>query len=176
MRWQARIRQSASWKRQPAGRDEPCVIDASRDFAGFLRVARAAFRGDGILIESDLAAGGRFRARLNEVEHILLNLLRNSADAYRRSGVSENRIVHLGAREADGSTILEVSDRAGGVPLDFVSHLFYPSFSHSDSTGLGLYLSRSLALANDGSLQYEPPGGSIFRLMLPAAEEEGERP
>jgi signal transduction histidine kinase len=162
-----------------AGRDEPRIIDASRDLAGFIRMARAAFRGDGVLIESDLAAGGRFRARLNEVEHILLNLLRNSADAYRRSQVIGNRTVHLGARQADNATILEVSDSAGGIPLDSVHRLFYPSFSHSENTGLGLYLSRSLALANDGSLQYEPTGeGSIFRLTLPAAEgeEEGERP
>ena len=61
-------------------------------------------------------------------------------------------------------------DNAGGVPSSLVPGLFTPSFLGESGTGLGLYLSRSLARENGGALEHSPvQGGSIFRLTFPAA-------
>ncbi|MGA2975741.1 MAG: ATP-binding protein [Spirochaetia bacterium] len=155
------------------GREAPRRIVADQDLARAISRLRTGFRGQGIMIESDLAAGTAFRARPGDVDQVLLNLVRNAAEAYRTRGSEEKRVVRISAgREAD-SAVIEVRDMAGGVPDDQEHRLFTPSFSGSGSTGLGLYLSRNLASANGGSLEYQPlDGGSVFRLVFPA--EEGE--
>lgn len=155
------------------GREEPRIIDAARDLAGFFRMVRAAYRGDGILIEADLAPGIRFRCRRDEVEQVLLNLVRNAAEIYRASPPDGEWVISVAARRQEEMAVLEVKDRAGGVPADAAHRLFTTSFTRTGGTGLGLSISRSLALQNEGSLEYEPvEGGSIFRLAFPIADEE----
>jgi C4-dicarboxylate-specific signal transduction histidine kinase len=151
------------------GREEPRNIDASRDLEGLIRLAGAAFRARGIVIESDLQQGVVFRARRNEVEQVLLNLVRNAAGAY---GEKEGtHVIRFHARRDGGMSMLEVHDHAGGVPSESLHLLFSEGFSSTGGTGLGLYLSKTLALANDGILEYEPTAdGSIFRLTFVAAE------
>jgi signal transduction histidine kinase len=156
------------------GREQPQAIDAGRDLVPFIRMVRAAFRGEGILVETDIQQGTLFTARRREVEQVLLNLIRNSVSAYRRGATREARTVRLQARQDGGKVVLEVRDHAGGVSAEALHRLFSPSFSSTGSTGLGLYLSRSLALANDGTLDFEPTAdGSIFRLSFAAAPGPG---
>jgi signal transduction histidine kinase len=152
-----------------AGREEPRLIDAARDLGDFIRMARAAFRAQGIVIESELPPGVVFHARRNEVEQMLLNLVGNAAGAY---GESEGtHVIHLRARREAGMSTLEVRDHAGGVSPESLNRLFSTGCSSTGDTGLGLYLSKSLAMANDGMLEYEPTAdGSVFRLVFAAAE------
>ncbi len=156
------------------GREKPCRIDTARDLAGLVQTARAALRGEGILIEADFSSGVGLHARRLDVEQILLNLIENAAEGCRRLGRDGTSTIVLRARLAGDVAVLEVQDAAGGVPQEQRHRLFQPSFSGTGSTGLGLYLSRSLAQANGGSLDYQPAeGGSVFRLSLPAEGEEG---
>jgi signal transduction histidine kinase len=82
---------------------------------------------------------------------------------------------------SDGDHVLvRVSDSGPGVDATFVPHLF-DRFTRSEDarggaqtgTGLGLYIARSLLLANGGDITYEtsPGGGATFCLHLPQAEE-----
>ncbi|MFI5840074.1 ATP-binding protein [Catenuloplanes sp. NPDC051500] len=85
------------------------------------------------------------------------------------------------ARAVGGSVEIEVSDSGEGVPEDFVPHLF-DRFARASSgvaptkkgTGLGLYIVRQLALANDGVVEYRPhrPSGASFVLTLPTVKAE----
>jgi signal transduction histidine kinase len=155
-----------------AGRQEPRLIDASRDFGELIRMTRAAFRARGILLESDLQPGVVFRARRNEVEQMLLNLFCNAASAYGEQ--EDTHSIHLSVRRNAGMSMLEVRDHAGGVSPESLHRLFSGGFSSSGGTGLGLYLSKNLAEANDGMLEYEPTAdGSIFRLTFVLVEEGG---
>ncbi|MFT5221810.1 MAG: PAS domain S-box-containing protein [Glaciecola sp.] len=69
-----------------------------------------------------------------------------------------------------------VQDGGTGVPPAFVPKLFEPfsqasrgNLREAKGTGLGLYISQSLAMAMDGSLDYEPgdPVGSRFIFGMP---------
>ena len=157
------------------GREVSCAVDAARDLPPFIRMVRATLRGEGIVVETDLDPDVLFRARKSEVEQILLNLVRNAAEAYRGRPAGGRRVVTVSARRVGDSAVLEVTDSAGGVPPDAELKLFSSAFSESGSTGLGLYLSKSLALANAGSLEYQPAqGGSIFRLAFAAEDGDEE--
>jgi signal transduction histidine kinase len=152
------------------GREESRSIDAAKNLANFLRTVKAAFRGEGIVIQTQLAEGIRFRARVSELEQMLLNLVRNSVDACRQRE-DGGKVITITARQEQGLAVFDVEDEAGGLSADAQENLFLPSASESGSTGLGLYLTRSLAAQNDGSLEYVPTAaGSIFRLVFPVDE------
>ena len=155
------------------GRERARPIDASRDFARFLRLARASCRGEGFLLTVELQAGVRFLARRNEVEQALLNLLRNAMECYSRRGNDGGSVIHLRAFSVEGHAVIEVRDQAGGVAPHAAHRLFSLAFSGMESTGIGLYLSRSLVSRNGGTLEHLPiEGGSCFRLVFPVAGDE----
>jgi signal transduction histidine kinase len=154
------------------GREKPRLIDAERDLAQFLRLVRAGYRGEGILMTVDMPPGIRFTARKSEVEQILHNLVRNAVESLRCKGIAEQKLVEISARRGGGLAVLEVKDNAGGIDPAAARRLFAPRFSRTGGTGLGLYLSRSLAEQNGGTLEYAPAqGGSLFALSFPKAQE-----
>jgi signal transduction histidine kinase len=157
------------------GGEEACTLDAARDLTGPLRRAGAALRAEGIILEMDLGAEVTFRARRLDVEQIILNLIHNAAESYRTRPSEENRTIEILGKTEDECAVIEVRDSAGGVDEIVRHRLFAPSLSGSRGSGLGLYLSRNLALSNGGSLEYQPlEGGSAFILALPAAIEPDE--
>jgi C4-dicarboxylate-specific signal transduction histidine kinase len=153
------------------GAEAPCTMEAARDLSVPIRRAGAALRGDGIVIQMEFDGGVAFRARRFDVEQIILNLIHNSAESYRKRPGEDLRLITVSATTEEEWAIIEVRDSAGGVEESARQRLFTPAVSTSGSTGLGLYMSRNLALANGGSLEYLPlEGGSAFRLSLAAAE------
>jgi len=146
-------------------------MEAARDLTLPIRRAGAALRGEGIIVQTLFDPGVMFRARRFDVEQIILNLIHNSAESYRRRPGEENGLITVRARTEEEWAVIEVCDSAGGVEDGLRHRLFTPAASSNGSTGLGLYMSRNLALANGGSLDFQPlEGGSEFRLSLPAVD------
>ena len=78
---------------------------------------------------------------------IVDNLLRNARDA--------SNEVRIEIRTAKDRAELRVIDRGAGVPADKARELFEPFFTtKGEGTGLGLFISRSLATALRGTLEY----------------------
>ncbi len=97
---------------------------------------------------------------------ILENLVTNSAQAIPSGG-----IVRLRALHSNGHWQFEVHDNGPGLPPEIQARLFTPSLSgRPGGSGLGLALSRQLALHLGGSLQLREsiPGHTCFLLSLPA--------
>ncbi len=111
------------------------------------------------------------------VEQVLLNLLRNGADA--ASQVVDGK-VQLEARRLEEAIVIKVSDNGAGVPEEIREKIFDPFFTTKlSSGGLGLGLSISGRIAEDigGSLSVATNdfGGATFTLSLPAAREARPR-
>ena len=72
---------------------------------------------------------------------------------------------------------IDVLDEGPGIPEQARKNLFHPFFTTSShGTGLGLYIARELARANQGDLLYmRRANGSCFRLTLPKAESNPAR-
>jgi signal transduction histidine kinase len=109
-------------------------------------------------------------ANRGELSEMLVNCLEN-AFAY---GLPP---IEIRATRAKGRVHLRIQDSGPGVPADFVPRLFDrftrgPQVErYAEGSGLGLWIVRSLAEANGGSVHYEPGdrGGACFRLDLPLA-------
>jgi nitrogen fixation/metabolism regulation signal transduction histidine kinase len=102
----------------------------------------------------------------DQLEQVLINLLRNAADASLTTGGS----VKIGWRP-DGS-MLEIFIKDEGPGLSSTANLFVPFFTTKPGgSGIGLVLSRQIAEGHGGALMLEnrkDGPGCVARLRLPA--------
>lgn len=126
-----------------------------------------------LLVDADLPAEhvlGWWDAR--RVEQIFNNLIGNAMKYSPEGGNVQVRVRH---HAEAGEVVVTVQDGGMGIPPEALEHLFERFYRagnvHSISgTGLGLYISKQLAVAHGGDVWAESPGpgkGSTFSLRLP---------
>ncbi len=130
--------------------------------AGQLSAGEFGRRGLGLRSEAPprLAVTGD-RALLLQA---LFNLLRNAAEATAGGDVA----MRAGRRR--GRVLIEVADKGRGVPEEDLERIFDPFISSKpDGMGVGLFLTRKIIEAHDGTISAErrPGGGMLFRIDLP---------
>jgi C4-dicarboxylate-specific signal transduction histidine kinase len=105
-----------------------------------------------------------------QVEHVLLNLIRNAREALVQAGRHDGRIVIEAAQAGPGRVMLSVTDNGPGLDPDLVGQPITPFTStKSDGLGLGLALSRSIVEAHGGTFEVENRAtGLRVSLTLPA--------
>jgi two-component system sensor histidine kinase KdpD len=104
----------------------------------------------------------------------LVNLIENAAK-YSAPGTP----IEIGVHREGAQLVISVSDRGAGVESADQERIFQPFYraagvaSAAHGVGLGLAISRGLATAQGGDVKYvaRPGGGSVFSLLLPAADE-----
>jgi signal transduction histidine kinase len=105
------------------------------------------------------------RADADQLEQLLINLVRNAADA----ALETKGGVALGWKRGPRQLEIWVADDGPGLPT--TGNLFVPFFTTKPGgTGIGLVLSRQIAEAHGGHLSLENRRGhhgSIARLRLP---------
>ncbi|MEP6863807.1 MAG: ATP-binding protein [Deltaproteobacteria bacterium] len=123
-------------------------------------------RFDVVELVEDLRVTERVRCSGPLIEQILINLLDNAAFAAGSGGT-----VFVSARTTGAVFQLDVSDSGPGVPADLGERIFDPFFTTKppgQGTGLGLSVSRRIALNHGGDLRIVRDGErSLFRLELP---------
>ncbi|HEV2388845.1 MAG TPA: ATP-binding protein [Candidatus Acidoferrales bacterium] len=112
------------------------------------------------------------RADAGQLEQLLINLVRNAADASLETGGG----VQMGWR-SNGESI-EVFVRDEGPGLSNPANVFIPFFTTKPGgSGIGLVLSREIAEAHGGSLVLEnrvPGPGAEARLRLPLSNSQAQ--
>jgi PAS domain S-box-containing protein len=123
----------------------------------------------------------RAQADAQQVQQILLNLLKNALQA-----TPEDRELRLRVevRGHGDQLVVRVTDSGPGIDAEMQQRIFDPFFSTKDEgSGLGLSVSYAIAQAHGGDLRVESEigAGSTFTLALPidqvavvAEEETGE--
>ncbi|HZI13674.1 MAG TPA: ATP-binding protein [Myxococcus sp.] len=122
-----------------------------------------------VRVEGDASAW----APPQRLRQVLLNLVKNAAEAAGRGGTVALRIEPA----PDGGASVAVSDSGPGVKPEDRARLFEPFFTtKSSGTGLGLAVSRAIAEAHGGRIDADtgPLGGARFTLRLPPASPARE--
>lgn len=104
----------------------------------------------------------------NEFKHILLNLINNSKDAFIVNKIKEREIIVKAYVNGD-IKVLEISDNAGGIPIEIIDDIFKANFTTKGNggTGIGLYMSSLIAQKYHCELSVENiEKGAQFKLII----------
>lgn len=146
--------------RLPAPRMQPLDVPA-----WIRRVAALETR---MKVEIEPGPAMEIRADGDQLEQLLINLIRNAVDA----ATELNRSGHVKVGWAEFPASLEVWVQDDGPGLSDSANLFVPFFTTKPTgTGIGLALCRQIAEAHGGSLTLEnrkDRPGCVARLRLPA--------
>ncbi len=103
------------------------------------------------------------------VQQLLINVVSNAIDAM--SGEkSETRNLTIVTSTAAGSVSIEVQDTGAGISAEHLEQIFDPFYTtKARGLGIGLAISRSIAVSHGGSIQASrnKPTGTIITLQLP---------
>jgi PAS domain S-box-containing protein len=114
-----------------------------------------------------------------QVKRVMLNLLRNAAQAMEPGGVLTLTIgeqEYVGAEASDGpgtQLVVEVSNTGSYIPPEHIDKIFNPFFSTKETgTGIGLAIVHKIVENHGGTIGVESntESGTVFRFTLPAAE------
>jgi len=129
-------------------------------------VGRAVSFETRLAVEVQSGADMTVQGDPDQLEQVLINLLRNAADA----SLTTNGSVRIGWRR-DGA-MLEIWIKDDGPGLSSTANLFVPFFTTKPGgSGIGLVLSRQIAEGHGGGLILENRSdgpGCVARLRLPA--------
>ncbi len=106
----------------------------------------------------------------NELEQVVINLLKNAVDAHKESLVRTPKI-GICCYDDETYAYLEICDNAGGIDETIIENIFDPYFTTKSSlngTGIGLYMSKIIIEEHcKGSLDVaNKEGGACFTIRL----------
>ncbi len=142
-----------------------------------LERTRPALEARGIAVRFDSTDSAQVRFDSDAVEQILNNLISN-VEKYAADG----GYLGINLRREDETTVLTVEDRGPGIPQGEFERVFQPFYRLSNKvsdgvtgTGIGLSLSRELALLHGGCLHIvRGDGGAVFEVQLHTPAGSGE--
>jgi PAS domain S-box-containing protein len=115
-----------------------------------------------------------------EIEQVVLNLLRNAAQAMAEcENDSTSARIELRLYRRDGMAVIEVEDNGPGMDSEKLKRVFEPFFTTKEvgsGTGLGLSVSYFIITNNHGGTleaSSQPGRGTLFTIRLPLTFESG---
>jgi len=131
-----------------------------------LSIIEVSMKTNNIILELKLNSTKTLNIYENEVNQVLLNILKNAEDVLIERDIANPKITI----ESKGMELF-ISDNAGGIPVDIIDSIFEPYFStktQNSGTGLGLYMSKIIIDEHcDGELSVKNnDDGAVFKIKL----------
>jgi signal transduction histidine kinase len=106
-----------------------------------------------------------------QVEHVLLNLIRNAIEAIAETDAKSGTITVKTQVDAAQTVRVTIRDTGPGLDAESVEQVFEPFYTTKrDGLGMGLRISRSIVESHGGRVWAEPSAeGGIFHVTLPIA-------
>ncbi|MCF6371353.1 sensor histidine kinase [Rhizobium halophilum] len=151
---------------------EPTPFDFGAAVAEVSSLIMGELTRENVMLVTDFALGlPSATGNRVQIQQIVMNLARNAVEAMRSS--SRRRVLSVSTGLCEGMLSLRVGDNGPGFDPRDAEHIFSPLFTTKTSgMGLGLSISRKIAIAHGGFLKAEPndEGGALFHLLLPVRQ------
>ncbi len=158
-------------------KEEINLLNALRETLRFIRTDMPTYITIAIDIPEDLT----IFADKQKIQHVFLNLLRNSVDAIPDEGV-EGKIMITARKDKEGEAVrIRFSDTGLGIPEEIIDKIFDPFFTTKDigrGTGLGLYITHEIVKQHGGTIDVKsgPGAGTTFVITLPLkGDDDGKK-
>ena len=141
-----------------------------------LKLVEHSLKIKNINVEVNHRSGYEYKTFENEIVQVIINLLKNSQDAFLEHNITD-KYIKITTDIKDESAIICVEDNAKGVDKSVIDTLFLPYISTKEKkngTGLGLYMSKTIVEQHcKGSLSFvNTKDGVKFTIVIPF---EGQR-
>ena len=105
---------------------------------------------------------------MNEFEQVIINLIKNSKDAFEKDKTIKDKIIKISAKQEQNFITIDIEDNAGGIKNEILDKIFEPYFTtKKGGTGIGLYISKMLIDEMKGSIEVSTNGGKTkFTIKL----------
>jgi two-component system NtrC family sensor kinase len=164
------------FSRPKAGDKSLVDVNAAIDRTLFVLKHHTRFKKLQVKTDLDRTLGAVVYANEEQLVQVFMALLINAMDAMQERGT-----VALRTRlDDDGRSVLaEVVDQGEGIRRADIPKLFEPFFTTKApgrGTGLGLSICYAIVAEHGGRIEVDstPGEGSVFRILLPRANENGE--
>lgn len=162
---------------RPKASDKSLVdVNAAIDRTLFVLKHHTRFKKLQVRTELDRSLGAVVHANEEQLVQVFMALLINAMDAMHERGT-----VVLRTRPSDdgASVLAEVVDQGEGIRRSDIPKLFEPFFTTKApgrGTGLGLSICYAIVAEHGGRIEVDstPGEGSVFRIVLPRATENGD--
>jgi len=151
----------------------PIALDVEELFADVLRLTSAEARQYDVEVSAQDAHGlPQVLADQVQIQQVLLNLVRNAAEAMAMAQTRKRRVQLSAGLGAARMIEIVVRDTGPGLSALATEKVFEPFYTtKAEGMGIGLALSRSIVDAHGGRLWADASAsGAVFRLTLPIAE------
>lgn len=114
-------------------------------------------------------------ARPNEIQQMLVNLVKNAVESFESAPLERARVVTVRAWLEHPHIVIRVSDSGQGIPSHQVEQVFDPFFTTKDvgkGTGLGLHIVYRIVVKNRGTISVDSVEGTgtTFTMRFPAQD------
>lgn len=162
---------------RPKATDKVLVdVNAAIDRTLFVLKHHTRFKKLQVKTDLDRALGAVVHANEEQLVQVFMALLINAMDAMHERGT-----VELRTRPGDdgASVVAEIVDQGEGIRRADIPKLFEPFFTTKApgrGTGLGLSICYAIVAEHGGRIEVDstPGEGSVFRILLPRANETGD--
>jgi signal transduction histidine kinase len=154
------------------GRSDTAPVAVSRIVQEAAALCHAELDKHGVELQSRLARDlPPVKADALQIEQVIVNLVRNAAEALTEAGRYDGKVVIEAGRNPAGLVEVRVRDNGPGFDLDLAERTVTPfTTTKADGLGLGLSLARSIVEAHGGRLSIESgASGAVVSFTLPAA-------
>ena len=162
---------------RPKATDKAMVdVNAVIERTVFILKHHSRFKKLTVRLDLDRSLGAVVHANEEQLVQVFMSLLINAMDAMREQGAVELRTKW----GDDATTVLaEVVDHGEGIRRADLSKIFEPFFTTKApgrGTGLGLSICYAIVAEHGGRIEVDsiPGEGSVFRIVLPRADERGD--
>ena len=164
---------------RPKASDKVLVdVNAAIQRTLFILKHHTRFKKLTVQVDLDASLGAVVRANEEQLVQVFMALLLNAMDSMQERGTVALR-TKWGER-AD-AVVIEIVDQGEGIRRADLPKIFEPFFTTKApgrGTGLGLSICYAIVAEHGGRIEVDstPGEGSVFRIVLPRADETGARP
>ncbi len=129
---------------------------------------------DKVRVEVEVPGDQKVLADKNKLTQVLINLIQNSLDAFKRKDFQgEKPVISVKSRQVDGKVLVEFRDNGSGIgekDLDKIFDPFYTTKDVGEGMGLGLSICYKAMMDQGGKISAASERGkfTLFTLELPS--------